>query len=229
MKKVAVLLSGAGVYDGAEIHESVFLLWALDKRDVGYQVFAPDIWQHHVVNHLTGEEMPERRNVLVESARISRGQSKNLAEYRAADYDGLALPGGFGVAKNLTKWAFQGPDGEIHPEVKRAIAETIQAEKPVLGLCMGPAAIAKALEGSGVHAELTVGSTAAASPYDIAGVAAGLEKTGARPVMRTINEIAVDETHKIVTAPCYMMEARISEVAANIDQAVEAFVRLMNG
>ncbi|MCS6980508.1 MAG: isoprenoid biosynthesis glyoxalase ElbB [Flavobacteriales bacterium] len=228
MKKVAVLLSGAGVFDGAEIHESVLTLWALDKRGFTYQVFAPDVWQHHVINHLNGEEMPEKRNVLVESARISRGNSKNLAEYQASDFDGLVLPGGFGVAKNLTKWAFQGPDGDILPEVRRAIRETVDAGKPILGLCMGPAAIAKALEGSVVKPLLTVGSTEAASPYDIAGVSAGLEKTGARPVQRTVREIAVDEAHKIVTAPCYMMEARISEVASNIDQAVEAFARLMN-
>lgn len=229
MKKAAVLLSGAGVFDGAEIHESVFTLWALDKRGVAYQVFAPDVWQHHVINHLTGEEMPEKRNVLIESARISRGQSKNLNEYRASDYDGLILPGGFGVAKNLTKWAFQGPDGEILQEVKRAIQETLDAGKPVLGLCMGPAAIAKALEGTSRHPVLTVGSTRAPSPYDIAGVSAGLEKAGARSVEKTIQEIAIDESNKIVTAPCYMMEARISEVAANIDAAVEAFVRLMHG
>lgn len=62
-KKVAVILSGCGVYDGAEIHESVITLLRLSQRGAEAQCFAPNIAQHHVVNHLTGEEMPESRNV----------------------------------------------------------------------------------------------------------------------------------------------------------------------
>lgn len=224
--KIAVILSGSGVYDGAEIHESVFTLLALDERGATYQVFAPDKNQHHVINHLTGEEMPETRNVLVESARIARGDAKDLKEYRAADYDGLVIPGGFGAAKNLNQWAFYGPDGAIDPEVKRAIVETVEAGKPIAGLCMGPTVIAKALEGTPYHAELTVGTTEEKSPYEIAAIAAGIEKTGARAVMKTIREANVDTKLKIVTAPCYMMEGRISDVKKNIDLAIGELLKL---
>lgn len=225
--KIAIILSGCGVYDGAEIHESVFTMLALDERGAGYQIFAPDKNQHHVVNHLTGEEMPETRNVLVESARIARGNAKDLKEYRAADYDGLVIPGGFGAAKNLNQWAFYGPDGAIDAEVKRAIVETVEAGKPLAGLCMGPTVIAKALEGTPYHAELTVGSTAEKSPYEIAAISAGMEKIGAKAVMKTIRESHTDTKLKIVTAPCYMMEGSISEVKKNIDLAIADLLKLV--
>jgi len=225
--KIAVILSGSGVYDGSEIQESVFTLLALDERGAEYQVFAPDKNQFHVINHLTGEEMPETRNVLVESARIARGDAKDLREYKASDFNGLVIPGGFGAAKNLNQWALKGPDGEIDADVKRSILETVEAKKPIAGLCMGPTVIAKALEGSKYHAELTVGTTEEKSPYEIAGISAGLEKTGATPVMKTIREVQVDNSLKIVTAPCYMMEGSISDVKKNIDLAVGEFIKLI--
>jgi enhancing lycopene biosynthesis protein 2 len=224
--RIAVILSGSGVYDGAEIQESVFTLLALDERGAEYQVFAPDKNQYHVINHLTGEEMPEIRNVLVESARIARGNAKDLKEYEAAGFNGLVIPGGFGAAKNLNQWALKGPDGEIDADVKRAILETVEANKPIVGLCMGPTVIAKALEGSKYHAELTVGTTEEKSPYEIAEISAGLKKTGAKPVMKTIREVNVDSALKIITAPCYMMEGSISDVKKNIDAAIDALLKL---
>lgn len=225
--KIAVILSGSGVYDGAEIHESVFTLLALDERGAEYQVFAPNKNQHHVVNHLTGEEMPETRNVLVESARIARGNAKDLKEYHAADYDGLVIPGGFGAAKNLNQWALQGPDGAIDIDVKRAILETVQADKPIAGLCMGPTVIAKALEGTEYHASLTVGTTEEKSPYEIGAISAGMEKIGAKSVMKTIREVNTDSALKIITAPCYMMEGSISDVKKNIDMAIDALLKMI--
>ena len=225
---IAVLLSGSGVYDGAEIHDSVLTLLALDERGAHYQVFAPDKDQSQVINHLTGEEMPEKRNVLVESARIARGDAKDLKTYRAADYDALVIPGGFGAAKNLNEWAFHGPDGAIDADVKRAILETVEAHKPIAALCMGPTVVAKALEGSAYHPELTVGTTAEKSPYDIAAISAGLEKTGAKPVMKTIREVHTDTGLHIVTAPCYMMEGRITDVKKNVEAAVHELVRLIS-
>lgn len=221
---IAVILSGCGVYDGAEIHESVFTLLALDERGASYQVFAPDKPQNHVVNHLTGQEMPETRNVLTESARIARGNAKPLTDYRASDFDGLVLPGGFGAAKNLNQWAFSGPEGSIDAEVKRAILETVKASKPIAALCISPTVIAKALEGTEYHAELTVGTDAEPSSNEIAAVAAGMEKIGVKPVMKSIREIHTDNGLKIISAPCYMMDARISEVKKNVDMAVEALL-----
>lgn len=225
--KIGVLLSGNGVYDGAEIHESVFTLLAIDENRGEAVCMAPNIDQHHVVNHLTGEEMDEKRNVMVEAARIARGAVSDLAEVKADELDALVIPGGFGAAKNLTKWAFSGPDGEINSDVKRMITEVAKAKKPIVGLCMGPTVIAKALEGAGLKEHLTVGTTEEASPYEIAAISAGMEKTGAVAEMRTVREIAVDKENRIITAPCYMMEASITEIRENIKLAIDQLFEML--
>jgi enhancing lycopene biosynthesis protein 2 len=130
-KKFAVVLSGCGVFDGAEIHEATLSLYALAKNDALYDIFAPDIPQHHVINHVTGEEMNEERNVLVESARIARGKIQNLKEFDASYYDGILIPGGFGAAKNLSNWAYKAADAEIDPQVERCILDMVKAGKPI--------------------------------------------------------------------------------------------------
>jgi enhancing lycopene biosynthesis protein 2 len=225
--KVAVIFSGSGVYDGTEIQEGVFTLLSLKKAGAEAVCFAPDIDQHHVINHLTGDEMPEKRNVLVESARIARGEIRSMEQFNAAELDALVIPGGFGAAKNLTKWAFSGPDGEINPQVRDAIVAMVQAKKPIAGLCMGPTVIARALKGTGIEATLTVGTTAKASPYEIEAISGGMEKAGAKAVMKTVDEIAVDEENKIVSAPCYMMEADILQVRNNVQKTIDALIDLI--
>ena len=226
-KKIGVLLAGNGVYDGSEIHESTFVLLAIAQHGAEAVCFAPDVDQHHVVNHLNGEEMDEKRNVLVESARIARGAIASASSINTTELDALVIPGGFGTAKNHTNWAIEGPDGAINSEVQRIIVEMAQANKIIVGLCMGPTTIAKALEGTGMHASLTVGTTEEASPYEIDAISQGMEKTGARAVMKTVREIEVDEENNIITAPCYMMEATILEVHDNAQQAIKAlFARL---
>lgn len=227
MKKIGVLLHGNGVFDGSEIHESVFTLLAIAEAGAEAVCFAPNVAQHHVLNHTTGEEMPETRNVLVESARIARGNIKDIADVTAEALDGLVMPGGFGTAKNITKWAFEGPQGPILESVKNLIVDLVAQGKPIAGLCMSPTTIAKALEGTEYHAHLTVGTSAEASPYDIAAISAGMESIGQVADMVSVREVAVDPQLKIVTAPCYMMEASIVEVRDNIKQAVEALVALM--
>lgn len=225
--KIAVLLSGCGVYDGAEIHESVLTLLAIDQAGAEYQCVAPDMDQHHVINHITGDEMKEKRNVLVESARIARGNIKSAKDVAAKDFDGLAMPGGFGAAKNLTNWAFSGPDGEIHPEVKRIINEFVFANKPVVAVCMSPAVVAKALAGTNIHPKLTVGTTKEKSPYDVAAVSAGMEKAGAVAEMVNVEDIVVDEKNKIITSPCYMMEASISQIYSGIKKAIDKMIQMV--
>jgi enhancing lycopene biosynthesis protein 2 len=227
MKKIGVLLSGCGVYDGSEIQETVLTLLALAEQGFEAFIFAPNIEQHHVINHITGEEMPENRNVLIESARIARGNITALDKVTAQDFDALLLPGGFGTAKNHTKWAFQGAEGDILPDVKRIIVEVIQAGKPIVGLCMAPTTIAKALEDTNLQTTLTVGTTQAASPYEIATIASGIEKVGAIHVPKTVQEIAIDFQNNIITAPCYMMEASLLEVRNNIKQAIEALAEML--
>ncbi len=225
--KIGVLLSGNGVFDGSEIQEAVFTLLAIDENNAESLCFAPDIDHHHVLNHITGEEMSETRNVLIESARIARGNITDIKNISEKDMDALVIPGGFGAAKNFTKWAFQGPDGDILPDVKRIIIEMKHSNKPICGLCMSPVVIAKALEGSGIKASLTVGTTASPSPYDIEAISAGMNRTGATAVMKNITEIEVDEENKIITAPCYMMEARISQVKKNVKMAVDKTIEMV--
>lgn len=227
MKKIGVILSGCGVYDGSEIQEAVFTLLEIADEGGMAVCYAPNIDQHHVINHLTGAEMSEKRNVLIESARIARGDVKSLSDFKIEDVDALVIPGGFGAAKNLTKWAFNGPDGDILPDLKKAIIDCVQAKKPLVGLCMGPTVIAKALEGTDIRARLTVGTTKEKSPYDIAAISAGMEKTGAVADMRSVDEILIDKHYKIITAPCYMMEGSIVDIYKNVKQAIFALFNMI--
>lgn len=224
--KYAVLLHGSGVYDGTEIHEAVCTLLAIAQAGHEYQCIAPNVKQHHVVDHTSGDEMNETRNVYIESARIARGDIKMVNQVSAANYDGLVMPGGFGTAKNITQWAFQGPEGGIHEPTKKLIIDFVQNRKPIAALCMSPTTLAKAFEGTEYAAHLTVGTTEEASPYEIDAISQGMESIGAVAEMKTVREIAVDEKLKIVTAPCYMMEANIVEVYENTRQAIAELIRL---
>ena len=224
--KIGLLLSGCGVYDGAEIQESILAMLAIAEAGAEYICISIDKEQHHVINHLDGSEMPEKRNMLVEAARIARGNIKNIKDVEVRDIDALVIPGGFGSAKNFSTWAFNGPDGEILPEVKLLIVNCINAGRPIAALCVSPVLIAKALEGSDLHPVLTMGNSNDPSPYSINDFHAGLKTTGAQAVERDLRSVQVDEKLKIVTAPCYMMEADILEIRANIKQAIETLVKL---
>ncbi|MEQ8324470.1 MAG: isoprenoid biosynthesis glyoxalase ElbB [Vicingaceae bacterium] len=224
---IGVLLSGNGVYDGSEIQESVFTLLSIDQHGANAICIAPNVTQHHVVNHITGEEMQEQRNVLIESARIARGNIRSIDEVDPKDLDALIIPGGFGAAKNLTKWAFSGPEGDILPGVKDLIQSIHADGKFIVGLCMGPTVIAKAFESLQEHVHLTVGTDKEPSPYEITEISEGMEKVGAIAEMKSVKEISVDLENKVITAPCYMMEATISEIRNNIKMAVDKLFELM--
>jgi enhancing lycopene biosynthesis protein 2 len=224
---IAVILSGCGVYDGAEIHESVAVLYHIDQLGHTAVLFAPDIPQHHVVNHINGATMPETRNVMVEAARIARGNIRALGTFNPAEVDALVLPGGFGAAKNLTDWAFHGPDGQVQTETAQAIQSMVKAGKPIAALCMAPVVVAKALEGTEFHPTLSVGHPDQASPYPIADIHQGLQKTGAETANIGLPEVLIDKKLKLVTAPCYMMEASISQVFQNAEMAIHALISLI--
>ena len=209
-KKIAVILSGCGNKDGAEIHESVMTLWALHKHGADYQCFAPDIEQHHVLNFITNQEMDEKRNVLVESARIARGDIKDLKDYNAADYDGLVMPGGLGAAKNLSTFAFDGPHCSVNEDVEKAIRDTAAKGKPIGALCIAPAIVARILG----DVTVTIGSDP--------GTEAAIVKMGASHEQTTHCEIFIDEQHKIVTTPCYMLDARVDQIGEGADKLVKA-------
>jgi len=215
MKKFAIVLSGCGVYDGAEIQEAVTALLAVCRKGHFYQVFAPDIPQHHVVNHLTGGEMPEQRNVLVEAARIARGNIKDLTTFEPSQYDALLFVGGFGAAKNLSDFAIKGENYTVIGQVADAIKAMHRAGKPVGAMCVSPVLIADVIKG----VELTLGESCGASE--------AAEKHGAIHKVTTHGEVTVDRKNKVATTPCYMLDATIAQVAAGAEHIVDELLKLM--
>lgn len=199
--KFAVILSGCGVYDGAEIHEAVLSLLAIDRAGASYRCFAPDVAQMHVVNHLTGQPGDESRNVLVEAARIARGAIAPLDALDVAEFDALLLPGGFGAAKNLCSFAVAGPDCAVEPQVERVIRAAHAAGKPIGALCIAPALIARILG----RVTVTIGSDA--------GTAQAIEAMGASHTVAGHGQTVVDVANKVVSSPCYMLDATISQIA----------------
>lgn len=214
-KKVAVILSGCGVYDGAEIHESVITLLRLDQRGAQVQCFAPNIPQLHVINHLTGEEMPETRNVLVESARIARGNVKDVRDADVNDFDALIVPGGFGAAKNLSSFAIDGPGCSVHPEVLALAEAFAEAGKPVGLICISPALAAK-IYGPGVVC--TIGNDADTS--------AAIVKMGGTHEECDVHDIVEDTARKLVSTPAYMLAQSISDAAGGIYKLVDRVLEL---
>jgi len=210
-KKIGVLLSGCGVYDGSEIHEAVLTMLFLDQAGAEIICMAPDIPQAQVINHLTMEEMKGTRNVLVESARIARGEIKNLSDVKSVDLDALILPGGFGAAKNLSDFAFKGPRGEVNPDVKRLIDDMVNANKPIGALCIAPATVGMALKDK--SPELTIGS-------DEETIGA-LQALGVKHTVCAVDEIVVDEKNKVVSTPAYMLGPGIKDVAKGIEKVVK--------
>lgn len=217
MVRVGVLLSGCGVYDGAEIHESVLTLLALDRAGAEIVCTAPNVDQMHVVDHLTGDVTGERRNVLQESARIARGKITDLAEVEGDALDALILVGGFGAAKNLCNFATAGAEAVVHPEVSRIVREMLAARKPVGAMCIAPAAVAAILRDAGESAELTIGTDEA--------TARTLEEMGVVHLGCPVDEIRVDDAHGIVSTPAYMLAGSVAEAATGIDQLVAEVLR----
>lgn len=217
MTKVAVVLSGCGHLDGAEIRESVLSLLYLDRQGVEVQVFAPDQMQHGVVNHLTGAAVDEKRNMLVEAARIARGKVRPLAQARAQDFDALVMPGGFGAAKNLSDFAFKGVQAAVLPELKNLIYDFYAQKKPIAAICIAPVLLAAAL-GAGVAPIVTIG--------DDAGVASAIASLGGKHQDCATIDCVVDEQNLLVTCPAYMRDDRLSDIAQGIERAMHEVVRM---
>ena len=215
MKKFAVVLAGNGVFDGAEIHEATLTLYAIMKQGATYEIFAPDIPQHHVINHITGEEMDESRNVLIESARIARGAIKDLKDYRATDFDAIIFPGGFGVAKNLSTVAFHGPDARVNEDVVRAVIETNEAGKPIGALCIAPAMMAKIFD----DATVTIGQDP--------GTIEAIQKMGGTHIEATHGDVVYDDSLNLFSTPCYMLDANIIQIGEGADNIVSAMLKVM--
>ena len=216
--KFAVVLSGCGVYDGAEVYESVLSILAIERHGGVAEVLAPDVDQMHVINHHSGEEaVGETRNVKVEAARIARGPVKELKEFDPADYDVLLFPGGFGAAKNLSTFAVEGEACRVDPDVQKAIESMHKAGKPIGALCISPVLLGRVLPG----VELTIG--------DNADVAGKLEQMGARHRTTTHAEVITDDANRVVTGPCYMLDATVPQIAEGAENVVKALLAMRGG
>jgi len=213
--RFAVILAGCGNKDGAEIHESVLTLLSIDRAGHQYQCFAPDVPQARVVNFLTNEEMKEKRNVLLEAARIARSKIKPLSDFREGDFDILVMPGGNGVAYNLCTFAVDGDKMTVLPQVESAVRAMHAAGKPIGALCISPVIIAKVLK----KVKVTFGKDEK--------INAIFQKSGAIPVNSDARGIVVDHDNKIVTTPCYMLDARISELGEGIEKLVGQLIKLV--
>lgn len=219
--RIGVILSGCGVYDGSEIHEAVITLLAIDRAGAQAVCMAPNVPQMHVVNHLSGEPAPgETRNVLVEAARIARGNIKDLGTVKAAELDALILPGGFGAAKNLCDFAVKGADCTVNPEVARLVREMVAAKKPIAAVCIAPVVLAKVLGSDQLHHQLTIGTDA--------GTAEALGKMGAEHIQCPTREFVVDKANKLVSTPAYMTAGGIAEAAEGIEKTVKALLELID-
>lgn len=220
MPTVAVLLSGCGFKDGAEITESVLTLMCLSERGAGYRCCAPNV-EFDEIDHLTGQPTGQQRNALTEAARIARGQIADVATLDAADFDAVIIPGGYGAAKTLSTFAMQGADCEVNPDVEKFIAGFLKAEKPVGAICIAPATLARIASKQGVHATVTIGSDE--------GTAQAIAQTGCLHKDCPVTEFAIDVENKIVTTPAYMYgDANPYEVYQGIHKLVDTVITLID-
>ncbi|XP_035266539.1 glutamine amidotransferase-like class 1 domain-containing protein 3, mitochondrial [Anguilla rostrata] len=222
MKSVAVVLAGCGVYDGTEVHEASAVLVHLSRAGAKVQMFAPNVDQMHVVNHIVGKPTEEKRNVLQESARIARGDIMDLSKLDVSAYDALIIPGGFGVAKNLSTWATQGKDCSVQPEVEKAIKSFHKAGKPIGLCCIAPVLAAKTLPGC----EITVGHDCKCEKWPYAQTACTMKEMGCKHVNKNVGESHVDVKNKLVTTSAFMCNAPIHEVFDGVGVMVTGVLKL---
>ena len=214
MKKVAVILAGCGTIDGSEINETVTLLLALDQHDIEYQAFAPDAYQAEVWNHATGKRAEERRNMLVEAARIVRGNILSLNKFNADDFDALLFPGGSGAAKNIFTYAYDGINFKVNKEVEKAIRDIHAQGKPIGAMCIAPLMVAKVIG----NVNVTMGSGECRQAKELAMI-------GCKHTETTHGGVAIDKENKIYSTPCFMLDARLKDVYQGAWNLVEEMIK----
>ena len=214
MKKVAVILAGCGTRDGSEINETVTLLLALDQHNIEYQAFAPDENQYEVDNHVTGQCTMEKRNMMVEAARIVRGNILPITKFNANDYDALLFPGGTGTAKNIFTYAIDGIDFKVNKEVEKAIKDIHAQGKPIGAMCIAPLMVAKVLG----NVNVTMGSGNCRQAKE-------LPMIGCKHTETTHGGVAIDKENKIYSTPCFMLDARLKDVYQGAWNLVEAMIK----
>ncbi|EPE37185.1 isoprenoid biosynthesis glyoxalase ElbB [Candidatus Photodesmus anomalopis] len=204
--KIAVVLSGCGVFDGSEINEVVLSLFELEKQSINYEVFAQDKNQKHVINHYNQSSDNFTRNILFESSRIVRGNIKKLSELNYNTFDGLLIPGGFGVAKNLSNLAFKNGHFTIDIEFKKIMTNFIG--KPSGYLCIAPMLIPHVYR----NAKCTIGNDPEMAKI--------INNLGGIHVNCSANDIVIDEKNRLITTPGYMMTNSRVEVHLGIEKLV---------
>jgi len=214
-KKIAIIIGGCGHKDGSEIHETTMTMLAIENQGCKYEMFAPNGEQYHVINHLTGEEMPEKRNMLIEAARIARGNIKNLDDFNVNNFDAVVFPGGYGVAKNFFNYAFKGTNATVIPQISQIIKEIKAAGKPIGALCIAPVLLTKVLE----NITVTIGSNEATA-NDVAFF-------GSRNINTSHGEVISDKINKIFSTPAYMLDAGISDIAKGANNLIAAMLENM--
>lgn len=215
--KIGVLLSGCGVMDGSEIHEAVITLLAIDREGMQSICIAPNKEQTQTINHLTNKPMSEKRNMLVESSRIARGNIKDIKEINSKELDAVIMPGGFGAACNLSSFASDGANAKVMPEVESFLKEVHKNKKPIGAICIAPNVIAKLFGGENV--EVTIGN----DPDTLK----KLEQMGAKHINKNVDEIVIDKKNLIVTTPAYMLGKGPAQVEAGITKLVKAIIELI--
>lgn len=217
MKNVAVVLSGCGVYDGSEIHEAVLTLLALARSGAKVTCVAPDITQKHVVDHSKSEVMEdEDRNVLQEAARISRGDIVPLDSIKAKQFDAFIYIGGYGAAKNLSSFAFDGVEYDVDPSTVSLIQNAHEASLPQGFICISPILAARAL--GEFKVQLTIGNDE--------NTASALEVKGAQHIECAVGGIVIDSDNKVISTPAYMLAKNILEAESGINQLVKAVLQI---
>jgi enhancing lycopene biosynthesis protein 2 len=211
-KQVGVVLAGCGYLDGTEIQEAVLSLYFLERGGAAVRAFAPDRPQMHVVEHLSQIEASESRNVLQESARLVRGAINPLSHADMVRLEALVIPGGYGVAKNLSSFATQGAAGTVDGELVRLIGQAIEARKPIVALCIAPAIVALALRQLGHRARLTIGHEEES--------AAAISALGCTHIKCDVDDIVVDEPLRIISTPAYMLGPGPAQIGAGIEKAI---------
>ncbi len=216
-KKVAVILSGCGYLDGAEITEAISTLISLSQHGLEYQCFAPDI-DVPEIDHTSGKETGQKRNVLKESARIARGNVLPLSELQEKDFSAIVLPGGYGAAKNLSNFAEKGASGEVNPQLKKSLEDFHASQKPIAAICIAPAAaVALSLGNKGVS--VTIGNDEA--------TAGEIRKTGAEHINCKVDDFVVDTANKVITTPAYMYEATPAQAFTGIQKSIQALAKMI--
>ena len=216
MIRIAVVISGCGHLDGAEIFETVFTLLELDRNNVKTRIFAPNQKQHYVINHLTKKEVVEERNVLVESARIARGAIQSLNELQVKDFDALILPGGFGAATNLSDLAFKNENSTVIEDLRKIIIEFYKLSKPIGGICISPAVLVVALKDC-AQVKITLGDKNEL-----------VAKLGALEEICVADDIVIDWENKLVTTPAFMIDAPLTQIHTGISKLVNKIIEMHN-